>query len=73
MSEKNSIDVQVELLKRDKQYLTKRVDQLEKHLQDFKKLYTLLVQFIPVRNIVYGMVGTILVAFLTAILTVVVK
>lgn len=73
MSEKNDIEVKLELLKRDKQYLSKRVDDLEQHLKDFKGLYTLLVQFIPVRNIVYGMVGTILVAFLTAMLTYVVK
>lgn len=63
----------VELLKKDLSYLKKGIDDIYKELQEIKGEKVSKDEFNPVKNLVYGFTSLILVAVVTALITLVVK
>ncbi len=62
--------IDLEGLKKDVGYLVKQIDKIDERLE---KDYVTQDQFEPIKKIVYGLVGTILMAVVGAIVALVIK
>lgn len=63
-------DVEIALVARDVKYIISEMEKIEKKLDSD---YVTQDQFEPVRKIVYGLVATVLLAVIAAILAIVIK
>ena len=68
--DKRQEDIDLAVVDTNVKYLVKRVDDINEILKDH---YVTQDQFEPIKKIVYGMVATILVAFIGAVIALVVK
>jgi hypothetical protein len=68
---------QLALIKKDVEYMKKGFDRLEKSLNEVKKNteanFVMKAEFTPVRQIVYGMVGLVMMAVVGALISLVVS
>ncbi len=66
-------NIDIELLKKDLASIQKGISNIEKELQEIKGEKVSKDEFMPVKNLVYGFTGLILISVVTALITLVVK
>lgn len=72
MSKEETVKTQVALIKKDMEYIKRGLDDLKTSVADVKKNteanFVLKAEFTPVKQIVYGLVGLVLTAVVTAVI-----
>lgn len=61
------------ILKNDIRHIEREIDDIQQTIRDHEKIFVMLVQFIPVRNAVYGFIALFMTGVLGALLTLILK
>jgi len=63
----------MKVVKNDVRHIEKSIDDIQQTLRDHEKIFVMLVQFMPVRNAVYGFIAVFMTGLLGALITLVLK
>lgn len=66
-------DTDIKVVLNDIHHIEKSIDDIQATLRDHEKIFVMLVQFMPVRNAVYGFIAVFMTGLLGALITLILK